>query len=93
MSDGAVPEVSTKAAESLGHKMRKRAQAKCKDLFEIYANCTRPRTISIVWACREELAQANECTKRYNNDETLNEYKRRWAAAGYPTKGFEPDMD
>lgn len=41
--------------------MKARALKLCHDKLEIYAKCSSTRTISVVWACRQELNEASKC--------------------------------
>jgi len=48
-------------------------------------DCSRDRLVSVVWACRDNLRELNECTHRWTEGGQLEDLKRRWIAAGEPS--------
>ena len=47
-----------------------------------YYDCVKDRTISIVWACRDQANAMNECLHQHTTDEVLEDLKYRWVKAG-----------
>ncbi|XP_008230425.1 PREDICTED: uncharacterized protein LOC103329706 [Prunus mume] len=41
-----------------------------------YAECSYGRTISVVWQCRQQAKELNECLHQFTNDDVLEEMKR-----------------
>ena len=65
--------------------MKERAVVKCRTTQRNYYDCVKDRTISIVWACREQANQMNECLHEHTTDDVLTELKYRWVKAGKPS--------
>lgn len=40
------------------------AKENCVSFTEMYVDCVRNRTVSIVWACRKQLHDMNNCMKQ-----------------------------
>ncbi|CAN6574479.1 unnamed protein product [Malus baccata var. baccata] len=53
--------VKKKVEEALRSKMKHKALQECKDLASKYAECSYGRTISVVWQCRQQAKELNEC--------------------------------
>lgn len=62
--DGPVPEVPKGVEVTLMKQLKETARRMCAPAIEEYGNCTRNRTFSIVWACRKQLNQMNDCMKQ-----------------------------
>ncbi|KAG5227151.1 Cytochrome oxidase biogenesis protein [Salix suchowensis] len=43
-----------------------------------YAQCASGRTLSVVWQCRKQAKELNECLHQYTNDAVLEEMKREY---------------
>mmetsp|Transcript_34668 Transcript_34668/g.48058 ORF Transcript_34668/g.48058 Transcript_34668/m.48058 type:complete len:88 (+) Transcript_34668:122-385(+) len=70
------PEVPMKVEEALKYKMKREALQKCGDACRLYADCSRHRLLSVVWACRPQLNDLNACLSNHTTDAVLNDYKR-----------------
>ncbi|CAN6708327.1 unnamed protein product [Malus baccata var. baccata] len=70
--------VKKKVEEALRSKMKHKALQECKDLASKYAECSYGRTISVVWQCRQQAKELNECLHQFTNDEVLEEMKRAY---------------
>mmetsp|Transcript_21163 Transcript_21163/g.35494 ORF Transcript_21163/g.35494 Transcript_21163/m.35494 type:complete len:90 (-) Transcript_21163:321-590(-) len=81
MADSEVP---MKAEEALRSLMKTDALKKCDAACREYAECSHDRTITVVWACREQFAALNDCLKQQTTDEVLMEYKKKWVQEGKP---------
>lgn len=46
---------------ALRSKMKAMALKECKTSLAAFADCARGRTVSVVWACRKEAEEMNEC--------------------------------
>ncbi|ONI18784.1 hypothetical protein PRUPE_3G238900 [Prunus persica] len=68
--------VKKKVEEALRSKMKQKALQECKDLASKYAECSYGRTISVVWQCRQQAKELNECLHQFTNDDVLEEMKR-----------------
>ncbi len=57
------PVVPRAVEEALIEKLREHSRVKCKDRIAAYAECTKDKTLSVAWACRDQLNSMNECLK------------------------------
>ena len=57
-----VPIVSSAVDEVLKYKIKLEALEKCKPEIEKYVSCTKGRTLSLAWACKEQLYTLKRCT-------------------------------
>ena len=79
------PEVLRKEEEGLITLMKERALVRCRETQKDYYDCVKDRTISIVWACRDQANAMNECLHQHTTDEVLEDLKYRWVKAGKPS--------
>ncbi|XP_078165295.1 cytochrome c oxidase biogenesis protein Cmc1-like protein [Carex rostrata] len=70
--------VKKKVEEALRSKMKAKALKECDVLCEKYAQCAYGRTISVIWRCRKEANDLNECLHQYTNDSVLEEMKKSY---------------
>lgn len=80
MSTGSRSEVRTqkKVEEALRSKMKEKALKECQAVAKQFADCATGRVLSVVWACRSQAKQLNECLHQYTNDSVLDQYKREY---------------
>ncbi|GMH35643.1 hypothetical protein BSKO_03511 [Bryopsis sp. KO-2023] len=78
------PTISKRAEQGLRHQLKKNALDRCKPCIEAYVACTKPRLLSVIWECRGQLDEMNECLAPYTSDEALGRLKERWHRAGQP---------
>lgn len=57
------PVVPRAVEEALIEKLKENSRVKCKDKIAAYAECTKDKTFSVAWACRDQLNAMNECLK------------------------------
>lgn len=67
-----------KVEEGLRVKMKDRALKECDHVVAKFADCAKGRTLSVVWACRTQSKEMNECLHQFTSDEVLAEYKRQY---------------
>ncbi|BBN12267.1 COX assembly mitochondrial protein 1 [Marchantia polymorpha subsp. ruderalis] len=67
-----------KVEEALRSKMKAKALKECDDVLSKFTECARGRTLSVVWACREQHKEMNDCLKQFTNDEVFEEQKRQY---------------
>uniref|UniRef100_A0A6B2LV21 COX assembly mitochondrial protein n=1 Tax=Arcella intermedia TaxID=1963864 RepID=A0A6B2LV21_9EUKA len=60
--------------------MKHRALGKCQGEIDGYANCTKERTFTALWACRSLLHKMKDCTSYYANDEEVAKFKVAYAS-------------
>jgi len=69
-------QLKAKEVESIRSKMKVEARRRCEHLASTFADCCRGRTLSVIWVCRPQMKELNECLKEHTNDAVLEEYKR-----------------
>jgi COX assembly mitochondrial protein 1 len=70
--------VSKKAEAGIRYKMKKQAVENCREQMDVYAQCIKGRSLSIL-VCRQQLKALNECLNLYTSDETLEKMKQEFA--------------
>ncbi|KAB5516579.1 hypothetical protein DKX38_027227 [Salix brachista] len=70
--------VKKKVEEALRSKMKQKALKQCEEYASKYAQCASGRTLSVVWQCRKQAKELNECLHQYTNDAVLEEMKREY---------------
>ncbi|KAK9116107.1 hypothetical protein Sjap_015054 [Stephania japonica] len=70
--------VKKKVEEALRSKMKQKALKECHEYTSKYAECAVGRTISVVWQCRKQANELNQCLHQFTNDSVLEEMKRRY---------------
>lgn len=90
MADAGRYDITKKAEESLLYQLKQHALRKCKAKTQAYAECTQGRTITVVWACRDQLNDLNTCLKACTKVDIQQQLFRRFAEAGRPER---PDWD
>nr|DAD31730.1 TPA_asm: hypothetical protein HUJ06_010581 [Nelumbo nucifera] len=63
---------------ALRSKMKQKALKECDYYTSKYAECASGRTISIIWQCRKQAKELNECLHQYTNDSVLEEMKKEY---------------
>ncbi|XP_030536847.1 uncharacterized protein DDB_G0275933 [Rhodamnia argentea] len=71
--------VKKKVEEALRSKMKQKALKECDYYTSRYAECATGRTFSVVWQCRKQAKELNDCLHHYTNDAVLEEMKREYA--------------
>ncbi|KAG6741966.1 hypothetical protein POTOM_055247 [Populus tomentosa] len=57
--------VKKKVEEALRSKMKQKALKQCEEHATKYAQCATGRTMSVVWQCRKQAKELNECLHQY----------------------------
>ncbi|CAK9150706.1 unnamed protein product [Ilex paraguariensis] len=70
--------VKKKVEEALRSKMKEKALKACDQYTAKYAECAVGRTLSVVWQCRKQAKELNECLHQYTNDSVLEEMKKEY---------------
>jgi len=73
-----VPLVPQRVENAIKERLKKRALDKCAIFVDEYADCSRGRTFSVLWACRGFLANARDCTNKYTSENEINKFKRAY---------------
>ncbi|CDP02787.1 unnamed protein product [Coffea canephora] len=68
--------VKKKVEEALRSKMKQKALKECDLYTAKYAECASGRTLSVVWQCRKQAKELNECLHQFTNDLVLEEMKK-----------------
>ncbi|XP_057445342.1 uncharacterized protein LOC130737551 [Lotus japonicus] len=70
--------VKKKEEEALRSKMKQKALKQCDRYTAKYAECASGRTLSVVWQCRQQAKELNECLHHFTNDSVLEEMKKAY---------------
>ncbi|KAG8373721.1 hypothetical protein BUALT_Bualt11G0054200 [Buddleja alternifolia] len=70
--------VKKKVEEALRSKMKQKALKECERYTSKYAECAVGRTISVVWKCRGQAKELNECLHQFTNDSVLEQMKNEY---------------
>ncbi|KAL6645808.1 hypothetical protein ACP70R_013832 [Stipagrostis hirtigluma subsp. patula] len=70
--------VKKKVEEALRSKMKQKALKECDFYCSKYAECARGRTFSVVWQCRKQAKELNDCLHQFTNDAVLEEMKKAY---------------
>ncbi|KAI8819463.1 uncharacterized protein EV422DRAFT_534855 [Fimicolochytrium jonesii] len=83
--------LSNKEEELIHNELKKNALSQCSRLVQELVACTKVRTITVYWACKDQTAALNKCLAPYtteNERDKLREkhiaLKNEWIAAGKP---------
>jgi COX assembly mitochondrial protein 1 len=57
----AISKLSNRELELLRERAKKEAMRACDDVVRQFVECSKPRFISTVWACRAALQEMNDC--------------------------------
>ncbi|ORY28617.1 hypothetical protein BCR39DRAFT_534407 [Naematelia encephala] len=72
--------LSRREETDLMDRMRKEALVKCEDVVREYVECTKSRTVTIGWACKDQLKAWTECMHRHVTQETIDAAKLDYLA-------------
>ncbi|KAL8137448.1 hypothetical protein V2J09_003449 [Rumex salicifolius] len=70
--------VKKKVEEALRSKMKVKALKECDHYVSKYAECAYGRTLSLVWKCRGQAKELNDCLHQFTNDAVLEEMKKSY---------------
>ncbi|XP_027359428.1 uncharacterized protein DDB_G0275933 [Abrus precatorius] len=70
--------VKKKVEEALRSKMKQKALKECDHYTAKYAECASGRTFSVVWQCRRQAKELNDCLHQFTNDSVLEEMKKEY---------------
>ncbi|KAG4911912.1 hypothetical protein AAZX31_19G041100 [Glycine max] len=70
--------VKKKVEEALRSKMKQKALKECDHYTAKYAECALGRTLSVVWRCRQQAQELNDCLHQFTNDSVLEEMKKEY---------------
>lgn len=73
-------QMKKKVEEALRSKMKQKALKECNEYASKYAQCAAGKTISVVWHCRKQAKELNECLHQYTNDTIFEEMKKEYMA-------------
>lgn len=64
--------LSRREEESLSKTTKARALKECSELVKSFAECASGRTISIVWACRPQHKDLQNCMLQFTNPTNMD---------------------
>ncbi|XP_073221050.1 uncharacterized protein [Cicer arietinum] len=66
--------VKKKVEEALRSKMKQKALKECDEYTKKYAECALGRTLSVVWQCRQQAKELNNCLHQFRQRLVDREY-------------------
>ncbi|CAH9067225.1 unnamed protein product [Cuscuta europaea] len=70
--------VKKKVEEALRSKMKQKALKECDEYAAKYAECAIGKTLSVVWKCRKQAKELNNCLHQFTNDAVLEKMKKEY---------------
>ncbi|CAO1613565.1 unnamed protein product [Sympodiomycopsis kandeliae] len=88
MSDSAGPGSGSQAPQALSNReedammkqVRAQAVQTCDPVVKKFAECAQGRTVSVVWACREENRAFKDCLAQHMSNDALERARKEWLA-------------
>ncbi|SOV07781.1 related to CMC1 - mitochondrial intermembrane space copper-binding protein [Ustilago sp. UG-2017a] len=68
--------LSNREADTLMKQQKAKALKGCKAQMEAFVECSKPRTISMLWSCRDQKNALSECLRVYTSEEALEKEKQ-----------------
>lgn len=90
--------LSRREEDALLKSTKAKALRECDDVVKRFAECATGRTISIVWACRDDHRAVQQCMQQYTNAERMEELRREFikqrdATFTTPSAGTSGSLD
>ncbi|KAH6570608.1 hypothetical protein BASA82_000813 [Batrachochytrium salamandrivorans] len=67
--------LNTGEEEAAQQKWKKHSRDMCRNLLDDLVNCTRSKTITIGYACKEPNQKVQECLKQYSTEEWRDKFR------------------
>ena len=67
---------TNQAEHTLRKELNDIALQKCRDQVENFVACSKEVGLLVVFKCREQNAEMNQCLRQYTNDEAFQEFKK-----------------
>ncbi|SJX65102.1 related to CMC1-mitochondrial intermembrane space copper-binding protein [Sporisorium reilianum f. sp. reilianum] len=68
--------LSNREADTLMKQQKAKALQECKAQMEAFVECSKTRTISMLWSCREQKQALSECLRVYTSEEAMEREKQ-----------------
>ncbi|PVF98948.1 hypothetical protein CPB86DRAFT_774534 [Serendipita vermifera] len=72
--------LSRREEDALMKSTKAKALKECDDIVKAFASCAAGRTVSVVWACKDEYKAVQNCMKTYTNPQRMEELRREYKA-------------
>ncbi len=72
--------ISNQAEYALRKELNRIALKACNPVVKKFVDCSKREGFFVVFNCRAENREQNECLKQYTNDKAFEEYKAKRAA-------------
>eukprot|EP00002_Diphylleia_rotans_P004585 TRINITY_DN1341_c0_g3_i1.p1 TRINITY_DN1341_c0_g3~~TRINITY_DN1341_c0_g3_i1.p1 ORF type:complete len:107 (-),score=30.21 TRINITY_DN1341_c0_g3_i1:130-450(-) len=59
-------------------KLKEYALKQCDEYARAFFACSKPRTISLAWSCKEERKALDDCYRVFTSEEHLNRFRKEW---------------
>mmetsp|Transcript_158 Transcript_158/g.206 ORF Transcript_158/g.206 Transcript_158/m.206 type:complete len:103 (+) Transcript_158:170-478(+) len=66
---------SNAADEKIRKEFLKQAREKCKPSVEKFVECSRKHNLLVIFKCREENREMNDCVGQYTSEQQWNEFR------------------
>src|SRR5690242_16239377 len=70
--------IPNQAEEALRYRLRNFGSTMCSDFMKKFAQCTKNKTISVVYKCRDEHRELTECLNEIVNEPNLNQLRHAY---------------
>lgn len=70
--------LSRREEDALMKSTKAKAMKECDPVVKKFAECSQGRTISVVWACKDEYKAVRDCMKIHLNPERLEELRAEY---------------
>mmetsp|Transcript_20408 Transcript_20408/g.26061 ORF Transcript_20408/g.26061 Transcript_20408/m.26061 type:complete len:117 (+) Transcript_20408:112-462(+) len=68
---------SNAADEIIRKDFLKEARDKCKEKVEIFVECARENNLLVIFKCRQQNREMNDCVGQYTSEAKWNEYRKK----------------
>ncbi|CDU25038.1 related to CMC1-mitochondrial intermembrane space copper-binding protein [Sporisorium scitamineum] len=68
--------LSNREADTLMKQQKAKALKECKAQMEAFVECSKTRTISMLWSCRDQKQALGDCLRVYTSEEAMEREKQ-----------------
>ncbi|CAO1614141.1 unnamed protein product [Jaminaea pallidilutea] len=70
--------LSNREEDAMMKQIRLDALKKCDDVVKDFADCAKGRTVSVVWACRKQNRDVQDCLSKHMSEESVSQARKEW---------------
>ncbi|PSN67129.1 hypothetical protein BS50DRAFT_621207 [Corynespora cassiicola Philippines] len=71
----------------------KNVRNKCAEEIKAFAQCAMGRTVTMVWACRDQKITMNSCMLQYQGQEEMDKARAQWFALAGERRRAKEEME